>query len=33
MAYGYSTLYFLAAIARNQTGHHTAIDPFQHSVW
>src|ERR1700730_15866182 len=29
MAYGYSTLYFLAAITRNQAGHHTAIDPFQ----
>ena len=33
MAYGYSTLYFLAAIARNQIGHHTAIDPFQRSCW
>jgi len=33
MAYGYSTLYFLAAIARNQSGHHTAIDPFQNSYW
>jgi len=33
MAYGYSTLYFLAAIARNQTGHHTAVDPFQISYW
>ncbi len=29
MAYGYSTLYFLAAIAKNQVGHHTAVDPFQ----
>jgi predicted O-methyltransferase YrrM len=33
MAYGFSTLYFLAAIARNQTGHHTAIDPYQRSHW
>ena len=33
MAYGYSTLYFLAAITRNQAGHHTAIDPFQLSFW
>ncbi len=33
MAYGYSTLYFLAAAARNQSGFHTAIDPFQKSQW
>jgi predicted O-methyltransferase YrrM len=33
MAYGYSTLYFLAAMARNEFGHHTAIDPFQRSHW
>jgi predicted O-methyltransferase YrrM len=33
MAYGYSTLYFLAAIARNLTGQHTAVDPFQQSYW
>jgi len=33
MAYGYSTLYFLAAIAKRQEGHHTAIDPFQRSNW
>ena len=33
MAYGYSTLYFLAALARNQSGCHTAIDPFQHQHW
>ena len=33
MAYGYSTIYFIAAIARNQLGHHTAIDPFQRSSW
>ena len=29
MAYGYSTMYFLAAIRENGLGHHTAIDPFQ----
>jgi len=33
MAYGYSTLYFLAAIAKCQIGHHTAIDPFERSRW
>ena len=33
MAYGYSTLYFLAAIAKNQRGHHTAIDPYQRTQW
>ena len=33
MAYGYSTLYFLAAIAKCGTGHHTAIDPCQMSMW
>jgi predicted O-methyltransferase YrrM len=33
MAYGYSTIYFLAAVAKNQLGCHTAIDPFQRSAW
>jgi predicted O-methyltransferase YrrM len=33
MAYGYSTLYFLAALAKNGSGHHTAIDPLQHSYY
>ncbi len=33
MAYGYSTIFFLATIAKNQTGHHTAIDPYQSSYW
>jgi predicted O-methyltransferase YrrM len=33
MAYGYSTIYFLASIAQNQTGHHVAIDPYQNSYW
>jgi predicted O-methyltransferase YrrM len=29
MAYGFSTVYFLAALHENDAGHHTAIDPFQ----
>jgi cephalosporin hydroxylase len=36
MAYGFSTIYFLAAIAKNGMGKHTAIDPFQRrapGVW
>lgn len=33
MAYGFSTMYFLAAATKNQQGHHTAIDPFQKSHW
>lgn len=33
MAYGFSTLYFLAATTKNQSGYHTAIDPFQRSHW
>ncbi len=33
MAYGYSTLYLLAAIARNQLGYHTAVDPLQRSLY
>jgi len=33
LAYGFSTIYFLAAIARNGHGHHTAVDPFQRSRW
>ena len=33
MAYGYSTLFFLAAAAKRGQGRHTAIDPFQRSVW
>jgi predicted O-methyltransferase YrrM len=32
LAYGYSTVYFLAAIRENSVGHHTAVDPFQ-SAW
>jgi predicted O-methyltransferase YrrM len=33
MAYGFSTLFFLAALMKNGTGTHTAIDPFQFSAW
>lgn len=33
MAYGFSTLFFMAAMYENKIGHHTAIDPFQNSVW
>jgi predicted O-methyltransferase YrrM len=33
MAYGYSSLFFAAAIAKNGFGQHTAIDPFEHSHW
>ena len=33
LAYGYSTLYFLAAILKNKTGIHTAIDPYQREHW
>lgn len=29
LAYGFSTVYFLAAIHENGVGHHTAVDPFQ----
>jgi predicted O-methyltransferase YrrM len=29
LAYGFSTMYFLAAIHENGVGHHTAVDPFQ----
>ncbi len=33
MAYGYSTIFFLAAIAKKQVGHHISIDPLQSSLW
>jgi predicted O-methyltransferase YrrM len=33
VAYGFSTIFFLAALAKNGSGNHTAIDPFQKSVW
>ena len=29
LAYGFSTLYFLAALTANSSGRHTAIDPYQ----
>ena len=29
LAYGYSTIYFLAAIHENGIGYHTAVDPYQ----
>ena len=33
MAYGYSTVYFLAGLHENGTGFHTAVDPFQHAYF
>lgn len=33
MGYGYSTLYFLAALAKCGAGHHTAMDPAQMGMW
>lgn len=33
MAYGFSTLFILAAFAKNVKGQHTAVDPFQKSHW
>ncbi|MBI3288892.1 MAG: class I SAM-dependent methyltransferase [Elusimicrobia bacterium] len=33
MAYGYSTIFFLAAISKNRFGRHIAIDPLQHAYW
>jgi predicted O-methyltransferase YrrM len=33
LAYGFSTIYFLAAATKNQKGKHTAIDPLQKSHW
>jgi predicted O-methyltransferase YrrM len=33
LAYGYSTIYFLAAIRENGVGQHTAVDPFQNWKW
>ena len=33
MAYGFSSLFILAALAQNQKGRHTAIDPVQRSYW
>jgi predicted O-methyltransferase YrrM len=33
LGYGFSTLFFLAALANNNFGHHSAIDPYQRSAW
>jgi predicted O-methyltransferase YrrM len=33
LAYGFSTIYILAAIDQTGAGHHTALDPFQRSYW
>jgi predicted O-methyltransferase YrrM len=33
MAYGYSTLYFLAAMDSKGAGQHIAIDPYQRTDW
>jgi hypothetical protein len=32
-AYGFSTLYFLAAIGSNPAATHAAIDPFESNGW
>jgi predicted O-methyltransferase YrrM len=32
-AYGFSAVFFLAAVAKNGTGSHTAVDPFQRTHW
>ena len=33
LGYGFSTLFFLAALAKNNYGHHEAVDPYQQSAW
>jgi predicted O-methyltransferase YrrM len=33
LAYGFSTVYLLAALAKNGGGRHTAIDPYQATDW
>jgi predicted O-methyltransferase YrrM len=33
LAFGFSTMYFLAAIHANGGGHHVAVDPFQDEWW
>lgn len=33
LAYGFSTIYILAAIDQTGEGHHTALDPFQKDSW
>jgi predicted O-methyltransferase YrrM len=33
LAYGFSTVYFLASIRENGVGHHVAVDPFESGWW
>ena len=33
LAYGFSTIYILAAINQTGFGHHTSLDPFQQDAW
>jgi predicted O-methyltransferase YrrM len=33
MCYGFSSLFFLAALAKNKSGHHTAVDPDVRKHW
>jgi len=33
LGYGFSTVYFLAAIHANRKGHHVAVDPYQLHPW
>jgi predicted O-methyltransferase YrrM len=33
LAYGFSTLYFIAVLAKHREGHHTAIDPYANQQW
>jgi predicted O-methyltransferase YrrM len=33
LAFAYSTMYFLAALAKNKQGTHTAVDPLQSSIF
>ena len=33
LAYGFSTLYFIALLARQREGRHTAIDPYANGEW
>jgi hypothetical protein len=33
LAFGFSTVYFLAAIESNGKGHHFALDPYQDCLW
>jgi predicted O-methyltransferase YrrM len=33
LAYGFSTLYFIALLAKHRDGHHTAVDPYANKDW